>query len=1393
MNRNLTVDIDGNPAGFDRAADDVAARALALEREVARLEARMKSYEAQVKKTSASQEKQAATVEKTNRQMQGGMVSLIAAGVAAGAGVTAAGVAFVAFTAVAVPSIKRVTDAQMNLNVSWETLDKRQRTSAVVVQGLIGDYQKLAKSYEPQTLAAFNSVVLTTRGLLPELNTVLKSSATGVQDFTGQIERWLQGPDAKGFLTWSGQAAPNALHTLGTTATTTASLTTTLVQQIAPLGLSFLQAANGGLGLANSLARSNPQLAQLAITALAVRAPVTALQAGIGNLGAKMVKAGEESSGLARVGGLLNKVAGASPVLWVAAGTALAFYALKAFSAKSATQELIENLVTSTHATGNNIAGYQQLNEILSAKLNASMAKTTDLAGGLAISMGVGASAAEHQRAAQKDYQDQIDKNNQSIKNVLTASSQLGSQMGITGTQAIELANAAGVDLSKSLDKSGKLTEDATAKIQNYAQAARLASDPTTALKLDFDAASNSTLLMKDRLAGLTAALDAYFNPSIAAYKATLQLKDGFVNLDGLLKAAKGKMDGSTAASRNLQAAFADQLVTVANLYTATFNQKHSLDDASAAVRKQLPLLYALAGNNKDARQQVDNLARSTGNVAGAMEESRAQFMAQAKAMHISHDRAVDLWNELQALKKLGAINLDINVTAAGTFATTAGYNPAKKFPGLFKAAGGEIPMVPGGSRAYDSVPAMLRVDEHVWTPEEVDAVGGHAAMYRMRRAALAGKVRGYAAGGRVDFAHDPRSDAAVVQQVTEPVRAGIIGMMTSVANMLAQAWKEFVGSGGPVVQAARSMIGLPYSWGGGGTGGPSYGIGRGAGTYGFDCSGLTEYAWYKGKGVDIGGVTDTQWANSSGISGPRPGALAFPDGPSVHVMLGSDRPGMVIQAPHTGAYVEEVPRSSGNWRWPNFATGGQVTALGADYVNGRLSVDAARLARALQVAGSGPREQHRAQIADASTLRVWAEPETGGEAYIPLAASKRASSTEILAMVARKFGMRLTRMAQGGILSFAGGGTTGGDLNLSDILSTWTTAVNPATAADVSQAVKDRATQAAQVAAAQRALAKAEQARRDRINAAERRLRRARTARQREDARIALEKARRTDTIRAAEAKLKKERLDLADATKKLADTESRFQYARQSPATQLGSALAFNIKNTSAFIRNLTTLNSRGFGLLAQKLLAQGDAQAEKIAADAVTFSNAKLGTLQNQVNTAQGLQNQLANLGNTFTVSAALQGGKITTFAALQSATGLDATTLSTVIHGMAAQLAKTAAGRSLLADMKTYGFARGGMVSGPGGIDQVPIMATAGEWITPKDQVAPNLPILRAIRAGARLGDVYLNGGRPAAAPATVHKSIEIMQGATVQLAEKVDVDLLADQLNWEVRTASFGGN
>ena len=79
-----------------------------------------------------------------------------------------------------------------------------------------------------------------------------------------------------------------------------------------------------------------------------------------------------------------------------------------------------------------------------------------------------------------------------------------------------------------------------------------------------------------------------------------------------------------------------------------------------------------------------------------------------------------------------------------------------------------------------------------------------------------------------------------------------------------------------------------------------------------------------------------------------------------------------------------------------------------------------------LRFYGRGGMENHVAQVAPAGAWRVWAEPETGGEAYIPLAQSKRGRSTDILAAVAGEFGYGLVPQRRGAVLrEFANGGRT--------------------------------------------------------------------------------------------------------------------------------------------------------------------------------------------------------------------------------------------------------------------------------------------------------------------------------------------------------------------------------
>ena len=66
--------------------------------------------------------------------------------------------------------------------------------------------------------------------------------------------------------------------------------------------------------------------------------------------------------------------------------------------------------------------------------------------------------------------------------------------------------------------------------------------------------------------------------------------------------------------------------------------------------------------------------------------------------------------------------------------------------------------------------------------------------------------------------------------------------------------------------------------------------------------------------------------------------------------------------------------------------------------------------------ANGGMYERHDPQIAKAGAYRVWAEPETEGEAYIPFARSKRGRSRMIAAQAVQRLGGAVQWFANGGI-----------------------------------------------------------------------------------------------------------------------------------------------------------------------------------------------------------------------------------------------------------------------------------------------------------------------------------------------------------------------------------------
>jgi len=171
--------------------------------------------------------------------------------------------------------------------------------------------------------------------------------------------------------------------------------------------------------------------------------------------------------------------------------------------------------------------------------------------------------------------------------------------------------------------------------------------------------------------------------------------------------------------------------------------------------------------------------------------------------------------------------------------------------------------------------------------------------------------------------AHESQVADLAREQRAARVRAKLAAQRAALAASWAQL--EAAGEALPVatraqgrrvVRWAKRQLGTPYSWGGGDVRGPTLGWvnpqGNRAGlhTVGFDCSGLTLFAWAH-VGFRLDHYTGYQWVEGHHLElqALRPGDLVFfarntANPMSIHHVGIYAGHGRMIDAPHTGAKV---------------------------------------------------------------------------------------------------------------------------------------------------------------------------------------------------------------------------------------------------------------------------------------------------------------------------------------------------------------------------------------------------------------------------------------------------------------------------------------------------------
>ncbi|MFJ4887779.1 phage tail tape measure protein [Streptomyces sp. NPDC088731] len=409
-----------------------------------------------------------------------------------------------------------------------------------------------------------------------------------------------------------------------------------------------------------------------------------------------------------------------------------------------------------------------------------------------------------------------------------------------------------------------------------------------------------------------------------------------------------------------------------------------------------------------------------------------------------------------------------------------------------------------------------------------------------------------------------------------------------------------------------------------------------------------------------------------------------------------------------------------------------------------------------------GIREDHTAQIAPAGAWRVWAEEETGGEAYIPLSPSKRGRSRAITEETIRRLGgdpKSVQWHGDGAVVAFDSGGfsytPTGMRRDTSYVQSAYSDSHQPIDKDAYNKKIRARKNAVDSLRSAEAALAALR--------------RKTHTHAQMVAAENRVAKARRTvatatDAARKAEAQYKKKFslsdwqktlksavsanasyeanlskiasrgggdvigqlrdlgeegaamiAALAKASKKqfndiLANLRKLGPLAKASLADYTKQLNASN-KTSTTFQTNLAKLASMGYGDLATQLAGQGDEAAQKLAAEAV--KNKGKASSANAAAKTSGKQLSGDELEQLIQIIAAVKTSK-TGLHSVADTTGLGEDEIITVANKATAQIKSSLGSRStqFLADLaranKGLSYANGGIREG--------IYATRGGAVT-----------------------------------------------------------------------------
>jgi cell wall-associated NlpC family hydrolase len=392
--------------------------------------------------------------------------------------------------------------------------------------------------------------------------------------------------------------------------------------------------------------------------------------------------------------------------------------------------------------------------------------------------------------------------------------------------------------------------------------------------------------------------------PSDAEISAAQQAKDAAAQQVGALTAGLAGAQAELDAARAASAIALDTFQAEQAEYEAA---QATAEAASAAARRADAALA-------DSRAQVAEFARSSyvqGSTSPAMSavlgaRGPAEMLERIALLDAAGRHETDVLAVVTVAQQQAA---DADAVARATLATaeTLKQQAADALAAAEQLEAGARSQAAALAAQQSAVQAQLeRAQQTLLGLEGARAAGQQYAQQQVAAAATAQRVQAEAQ------AQVP-SAAPSTAVVTSPVRPA-----SSVRSTPAGAGSASAAQA--AINAGMRWIGTRYAWGGGSLSGPSVGWGIDAGVVGFDCSGLTRYA-YAQAGIDLPRNSRAQYAALPKVSRTalQAGDLVFwatdtSDPATIHhvaIYLGGDR---MLEAPQSGSTVRVT-----SMRWSGY------------------------------------------------------------------------------------------------------------------------------------------------------------------------------------------------------------------------------------------------------------------------------------------------------------------------------------------------------------------------------------------------------------------------------------------------------------------------------------------